>query len=192
MKTISSIIDDPITTPELEKTFETVKEELGAPFVPHFFQVWGDSPMALQGIVPPMKFILGSGELDRKVKEMIMIAVSSYRHCDYCEAAHHVFCSSMGAVPEQIDALVNTYTLPEDDNPKDKAAIDFAVKLAKDSKSSSEADFTKLKDLGYSKSEILEIIAMSGMAVFYSHLADATKITIDKGFIDALSKKELS
>ncbi len=188
MKNISAIFSNPTTTPELEKTFETIKTELGAPFVPHFFQIWGDSPMALQGIVPAMKYILGNGDLDRKLKEMIMIAVSSFKNCDYCQAAHHVFCSSMGAIPEQIENLTTSYTLSDHDNPKDKAAIDFAVKLAKDPKSSNEEDYIALKELGYSKSEVLEIIAMSGMAVFYSHLADATQITIDKAFSDALSK----
>ncbi len=187
MKTISTIFENPAITPELENTFETIKEELGAPFVPHFFQVWGDAPMALQGIVPAMKYILGSGVLDRKLKEMIMIAISSLKHCNYCETAHQVFCYSMGALPEQIESLVNAHTLPDSDNPKDKAAIDFAVKLSKKPNLSSEEDFITLKGLGYSKAEILEIIAMSGMAVFYSHLADATKINVDEGFIAALS-----
>ncbi len=187
MKTISTVINDPVTTPELQNTFETIKQELGAPFVPNFFQVWGNASKALQGIVPAMKHILGSGELDRKLKEMIMIAVSSFKQCNYCETAHQVFCSSMGAIPEQIEALVNNHSLRESDNPKDKAAIDFAVKLAKDPNSSNDEDFSSLKAVGYTESQILEIIAMSGMAVFYSHLASATKINIDKGFTEALA-----
>ncbi len=191
MKTISTILEDPITTPELENTFETIRQELGAPFVPNFFQVWGNAPHALQGIVPAMKHILGSGMLDRRLKEMIMIAVSSFKHCNYCEAAHQVFCSSMGALPEQIEHLMNKHTLREIDNPKEKAAIDFSIKLAKDPNSSNQDDFSKLEALGYSKPEILEIIGMSGMAVFYSHLASATKIKIDKGFQEALSKQSV-
>ncbi|MBP2831897.1 carboxymuconolactone decarboxylase family protein [Aquimarina sp. U1-2] len=191
MKTISSIIEDPITTEELENTFNTIKKELGAPFVPNFFQVWGHAPLALHGIVPAMKYILGSGVLNRKVKEMIMIAISSSKNCNYCETAHQVFCFAMGALPEQIECLVNEHTLSASDDPKDKAAIDFAVRLSRDPNSSSEADFEKLQKLGYSKPEILEIIAMSGMAVFYSHLAAATKINIDEGFAEALSKTEV-
>ena len=33
----------------------------------------------------------------------------------------------------------------------------------------------------------MEIIAMSGMAVFYNHLANATKINIDEGFSQILA-----
>ncbi len=192
MKTISAIIEDPITTKELENTFDTIKNELGAPFVPNFFQVWGHAPLALHGIVPAMKYILGSGLLDRRVKEMIMIAISSSKHCNYCETAHQVFCFAMGALPEQIEYLVNSHTLSETDDPKDKAAIDFAVRLSRDPNSSSKEDFERLEKLGYSKPQILEIIAMSGMAVFYSHLAAATKINIDNGFAEALSRTEMT
>ncbi len=190
MKTISTLIDNPEITPELEATFEIIKEELGAPFVPNFFQIWGYNQTALQGIVPAMKYILGSGVLDRKLKEMIMIAISSLKNCNYCETAHQVFCFSMGALPEQIEFLINSYTLPDTDNPKDKAAVDFAVRLSKHPNTSSKEDFEELQALGFSKAEILEVIAMSGMAVFYSHLADATKITIDEGFKAALSNTE--
>ncbi len=187
MKTISTIIVDSENTPELESSFQTIKEELGAPFVPNFFKVWSDAPIALQGILPAMKYILGSGELDRRLKEMIMIAISSMKDCNYCEAAHSAFCKMMGVIPEDIESLLNTHSLPEEHDIKDKIAIDFAVQLAKDPNSSSEEDIVQLKSLGYSQTEILEIIAMSGMAVFYNHLADATKVNVDSGFKATIS-----
>ena len=45
-----------------------------------------------------------------------------------------------------------------------------------------------MKFHGFDEEEIMEIIAMSGMAVFYNHLANATKINIDEGFTKILSK----
>ena len=62
------------------------------------------------------------------------------------------------------------------------------MRLAKDSHSSSEKDFQTLRQLGFDDEEIMEIIAMSGMGVFYNHLANATKINIDKGFTKIVSK----
>lgn len=84
-----------------------------------------------------MNHILTSGQVGRRLKEMIFVAISSLKSCHYCEAAHHAFCLSIGVKPEQIDGLVKNYTA-ETDNPREKAAIDFAVKFAKDSHSSSE------------------------------------------------------
>lgn len=83
MRTISKIIDDPLITPELNATFEIIKKELSAPFVPNFFKVWGTAPKVLEGIFPAMQHILVSGELDRNLKEMIMIAMSSKSCCNY-------------------------------------------------------------------------------------------------------------
>ncbi len=50
-------------------------------------------------------------------------------------------------------------------------------------------DFQTLRELGFDEEEIMEVIAMSGMSVFYNHLANATKINIDEGFTKMLSRK---
>ena len=41
------------------------------------------------------------------------------------------------------------------------------------------------------REEIMEVIAMSGMALFYNHLANATKINIDSGFKKILESKAI-
>jgi len=188
MKTISKLIDNAPISPEIKETQIKIKKALNAPFTPNFFQVWTISPESLNGIWPVMNHILTNGRVGRKLKEMIFVAISSLRGCHYCEAAHHAFCLSIGVTHEQIDSLIKNYTTDTED-PKDKAAIDFAVRLAKDSHSSSEQDFQELRGLGFDDEEIMEIIAMSGMGVFYTHLANATKINIDEGFVKMISRK---
>ncbi len=84
--------------------------------------------------------------------------------------------------------MIDNHTA-ETEDPKEKAAIDFAVKLAKDSNSSEPSDIANLRALGYDDEEIMEIIAMSGMGVFYNHLANATKIIVDQGFNDILATR---
>ncbi|MCB1948705.1 peroxidase-related enzyme [Nitrosomonas sp.] len=188
MRTISQIIDDAPVTPEIDETFKKIQNALNAPFTPHFFRVWATSPESLKGIWPVMNHILTRGRVGRRLKEMIFVAISSLKSCHYCEAAHHAFCLNIGVSQAQINTLIEDHTISETDSAKDKAAIDFAVKLAKDSHTSSEQDFETLKFHGFDEEEIMEIIAMSGMAVFYNHLANATKINIDEGFTKILSK----
>lgn len=181
MRTISDIVDNGEVTPELTKTFGKIQNALGAPFTPNFFKVWAVSEESLNGIWPVMNHILVNGKVQRKLKEMIFVAISSFNNCHYCQSAHHAFCLSIGVTEEQIDDLINLYTSPTA-TPKEKAAIDFAMKLARDPKSSSESDFEELRSLGFCDEEVMEVIAMSGMGVFYTHLANATKIVVDKGF----------
>lgn len=188
MRTISQIIDDAPLTPEIDATFNKIKTALNAPFTPHFFRVWAASPESLNGIWPVMNHILTSGRVSRRLKEMIFVAISSLKNCHYCEAAHHAFCLNIGISPTQIKKLIIDHTIDENDGAKEKAAIDFAVKLAKDSHASNEKDFQILKEHSFDEEEIMEIIAMSGMAVFYNHLANATKINIDNGFTQILNR----
>lgn len=187
MRTISQLIDDAPATPEVDAAFTEIKSALNAPFTPNFFRVWATSPESLNGIWPVMNHILTSGRVGRRLKEMIFVAISSLKNCHYCEAAHHAFCLHIGVSPAQISNLIQNHTIDKADGAKDKAAIDFAVRLAKDSHSASEKDFQVLNELGFDNEEIMEMIAMSGMAVFYNHLANATKINIDEGFKQILS-----
>lgn len=188
MGTISRIIEDAPVTPEIDAAFNKIKTALEAPFTPHFFRVWAASPESLKGIWPVMNHILTCGRVGRRLKEMIFVAISSLKSCHYCEAAHHAFCLNIGVSPAQIKSLIEYHTIEEADGAQDKAAIDFAVRLAKDSHASTEQDIQTLKGHGFDEEEIMEIIAMSGMAVFYNHLANATKINIDEGFSQILAR----
>ena len=191
MKTIGKLFDDGNATPEVQDTFKKVSEALNAHFTPHFFQVWALSPESLDGIWPVMRHILCGGRVSRKLKEMIFVAISSLKECNYCQDAHTAFCVSIGVPNKQIQSLIDDHTIgSETGNPKEKAAIDFAIKLAKDSNSAEASDISNLHKCGYNDEEIMEMIAMSGMAVFYNHLANATKIMVDQGFEDLLANRQ--
>ncbi len=181
------MVNDAIVTPELEEVYGKIQKALNAPFTPNFFKVWGASPESLKGIWPVMDNILTGGNVNRKLKEMIFVAISSLKECHYCEAAHHAFCLHIGVTHDQINDLIKSHTCEAE--VKVKTAIDYAVKLAKDSNSGTQEDFDNLISLGYSESDIMELIAMSSMAVFYNHLANATKINIDTGFTKILESK---
>ena len=108
MRTISTIVDNGEVTPSIQETFGKVQEALQAPFTPHFFQVWAVSEESLEGIWPVMRHILTSGKVSRKLKEMIFVAISSFKGCNYCQSAHHAFCLSIGVTAEQIDDLITS------------------------------------------------------------------------------------
>lgn len=188
MKTISNTFEDAATSSEVEEIFVKVAEALEAPFTPHFFRVWAISPESLKGIWPVMRHILCGGRVSRRLKEMIFVAISSLKSCNYCQDAHVAFCTTIGVPNEQIQSLIEHKSVEGGDE-KEKAAIDFAVMLANDSHAANQDEINKMKSIGYDDEEIMEIIAMSGMAVFYNHLANATSIMVDQGFKDILAGK---
>jgi alkylhydroperoxidase family enzyme len=50
----------------------------------------------------------------------------------------------------------------------------FGLKCSKNPQNHAEADYEKLRQHGLSRAEILEVIAMAGLAVYANILADAT------------------
>lgn len=185
MKHISKIFNDNEISSEVNNLLDGIKNDLNAPFVPNFFTVWADAPEALKGIFPAMKHILASGNLSRPLKEMIILAISSKSNCAYCVAAHQAFASMMGVSMEEIQSLKNNHSVLAENDPKIKLALEFAMKIAQKPNSCTAKDIEELKSVGYSKPEVLELIAMSGMSVFYNHLADATQINIDDAFMQS-------
>jgi alkylhydroperoxidase family enzyme len=60
--------------------------------------------------------------------------------------------------------------------------IKFGLKCARDPKSQTEEDYESLRHHGLKQSEIVEIIAMSALAVYANIIADATAMESDQMF----------
>ncbi len=58
----------------------------------------------------------------------------------------------------------------------------FAVKCATDPQSLTGADYKQLRDHGLKESEIVEVVAMSALAVYANIIADATTMEPDPIF----------
>ncbi|MEO1052115.1 MAG: carboxymuconolactone decarboxylase family protein [Bacteroidota bacterium] len=186
MATISPIFTQEKFSSETESVLEEIKTTMNAPFTPNFFRVWGNAPESLAGIWQVMKNVLMSGKLPRKLKETILVAVSTYGESNYCVSAHSAILKMLGVTNEEIAEIKQSLSSPS--SPQEKAALDFTVRIAKDSNCLQDKDYEELKGHGYSEEEIMELIAMSGMAVFYGLLANATKINVDEGFEQVLSQ----
>jgi alkylhydroperoxidase family enzyme len=101
---------------------------------------------------------------------MLFAAISKDRNCHYCAAAHIACCRMLGVKQSLLDDLVrdvNSISVPEV-----RDMILFGLKCSRDPQQLSEADYEKLRQHKLSQSEILELIAMSGLAVYANILAD--------------------
>ena len=127
-----------------------------------------------------MRNILVLGELSRWMKEMIFVAISVDRKCCYCTAAHVACCRMLGVSPGLLEQLVRNVNELADVKLRD--VILFAVKCSRNPQSLEERDFEQLRGHGLSQSKILELIAMSALAVYANIIADATAMSQDEMF----------
>lgn len=163
--------------PEARDTYEEFRRRMGFPSPPNFITTQGHSPNVVRGTWDLVRNVLVTGKIERWIKEMAFAAISKDRNCHYCTAAHIACCRMLGVDPAVLNSLVrdvNSIT-----NAKLRDMILFSLKCSRDPQSVSESDYAMLRRHGLGQPEILELIAMSGLAVYANIMADATGMEAD-------------
>jgi uncharacterized peroxidase-related enzyme len=140
----------------------------------------GHSLAVARGTWEAVRNILVSGEIPRWTKEMMFVAISKDRGCQYCTAAHVACCRMLGVKPEMLAELVEDISKLHD--PKLRDMISFALKCSRQPQELTESDYEALRAHAVKQSEIVEIIGMSAFAVYANIIADATAMEPDEMF----------
>ncbi len=69
---------------------------LGLPFVPNLFKSMASNPAYLEATWNQFKATMGPGELTRREKELVALAVSATNNCEYCIRAHTAALKRLG------------------------------------------------------------------------------------------------
>lgn len=160
--------------------YEEFYRKMSFPSAPNFIMTQGHSVASARGTWGLVYNVLVSGEIPRWTKEMIFVAISKDRNCQYCEAAHIACCRMLGVNSGMIDHLVrDVYSIPD---PKLREMVLFALKCSRDPQSLTADDYERLRAFGMTESVIVELIAMAGLAVYANIMADATRVEADGMF----------
>ena len=81
---------------KVKAVYEEVQRTLGIPFVPNLFKAMAANPDYLQATWNQFKAVMGPGELTRREKELVALAVSATNNCKYCIYAHTAALKGMG------------------------------------------------------------------------------------------------
>jgi uncharacterized peroxidase-related enzyme len=173
-----SIIREETASDATNRTYKEILDVKHLRFVPNFFTILANSPAALEGTWSVYRNISTRGSISEVLKEMIFVAISAAKKCEYCEAAHLAFCRILKADPETCKNLVNNLNALRPERTRD--IIRFSVKAGTDPKSLIDADYDALKRHGINDSEIIEIVAMAAFAMYAITIADALKLELDK------------
>lgn len=167
---------------ETREIYADFQRRMGFPAPPNFIKTQGHSVDVARGTWGVVQNVLVGGRLPRSVKEMMFSAISRDRGCEYCEAAHLACCRMLGVDPTNIEQVVDDIDKITPAKLRDLVA--FSVKCARSPRALEEADFASLRQHGLGQAEILEVIAMSALAVYANTIADATGMEADSMFTD--------
>lgn len=146
-----------------QKYFDICQEKLG--MVPNVLQAYAFDIEKLNAFTAMYNDIMfcesGLSKLER---EMIAVAVSSINKCFYCMTAHGAAVRQLSGDPVLGELMVMNYKAADLD-PRQRAMLDFAEKITKESSAIDEADRQILRDVGFNDRDIFDI---SSVAAFYN------------------------
>lgn len=157
---------------DTQKYFDVCQEKLG--MVPNVLQAYAfdiDKLNAFTGMYNDL--MLADSALSKLEREMIAVAVSSVNKCYYCLVAHGAAVREMSGDPQLGEALVMNYRVAKI-TAKQRAMLDFAVKLTEASAKVEEADRQALRDAGFTDRDIFDIASVAGFFNMTNRVASAT------------------
>lgn len=157
-----------------------VSERIG--FVPNVARLLAVTPSHFVGWWRYFDGLMrGPSGLSKTQREMLAVVVSAESHCPYCQAAHTAALRLRTKDAALVDRLAVNYRHVDLD-PRDRAMLDFAVKLTKTPDRCEQRDLQRLRDVGYTDEDILHIVEVTAIFNYNVRLATATGLFPNVGY----------
>ena len=159
-------------TPAMEAYFARCEEKLG--FVPNVLKSYGFDMAKLEAFVGMYNdLMLAPSGLSKLEREMIAVAVSSHNRCYYCLVAHGAAVRQLSGDPVLGELMVMNYRAARMSR-RQRAMLDFAVKLTAEPWLVEEADRERLRKAGFSARDIFDIAAVAAFFNMTNRVASVT------------------
>ena len=152
--------------------FAKCDEKLG--FVPNVLKAYAFDNAKLEAFAAMYNdLMLAPSGLSKLEREMIAVAVSAHNRCYYCLVAHGAAVRALSGDPALGELMVMNYRAANLDR-RQRAMLDFAVKLTAEPYAVGEADREALRHAGFSDRDIWDIGAVTGFYNMSNRIASAT------------------
>ena len=151
-----------------------VQEKSG--FVPNVFLALSHRPDECRAFFAYHDALMDKeGGLSRAEREMIVVATSNANQCQYCVVAHGAILRIRAKNPLVADQVAVNYR-KADITPKQKAMLDFAMKVCLRSGEINDADFETLRGHGFTDEDIWDIGAIAAFFGLSNRMANMTSM----------------
>jgi uncharacterized peroxidase-related enzyme len=149
-----------------------VQEKSG--FVPNVFLTLACRPEEFRAFFAYHDALMDKdGGLTKAEREMIVVATSSANQCHYCVIAHGAILRIRAKNPRIADQIAVNYR-KADITPRQRAMLDFAMKVSIEANKISEADFADIASHGFSNDDVWDIAAISAFFAMSNRIANVT------------------
>ena len=159
---------------DIRETILDVQEKSG--FVPNVFLALANRPDEFRAFFAYHDALMEKeGGLTKGEREMIVVATSAHNQCIYCVVAHGAILRIREKNPQLADQIATNYR-KADITPRQKAMLDFALKVSKCSHEIYNADIDDMRELGFSNDDIWDIGAISALFALSNRMANLTSM----------------
>jgi len=151
-----------------------VQEKSG--FIPNVFLVLAHRPDEFRAFFAYHDALMEKpGNLTKAEREMIVVATSNANQCQYCVVAHGAILRIRAKNPLIADQVAVNYR-KADITPRQKAMLDFAMKVSAHAYEVGDDDFDTLQQHGFTQDDIWDIAGIAAFFGLSNRMANVTSM----------------
>ncbi|WP_448167910.1 peroxidase-related enzyme [Burkholderia ambifaria] len=159
---------------DIRERIAAVQEKSG--FIPNVFLTLAHRPDEFRAFMAYHDALMDKpGNLTKAEREMIVVATSAVNQCQYCVIAHGAILRIRAKDPLIADQVATNYR-KADLTVRQKAMLDFAMKVSQSAHLVCEADFDTLKSHGFTEEDVWDIAAISAFFGMSNRIANVTNM----------------
>jgi uncharacterized peroxidase-related enzyme len=168
-------------TPEISDLPEDIRTRILAVqeksgFVPNVFLVLAHRPDEFRAFFAYHDALMEKpGSLTKAEREMIVVATSNANQCQYCVIAHGAILRIRAKDPLIADQVAINYR-KADITPRQKAMLDFAMKVSLEAYAVGDADIAALGSHGFTEDDVWDIAAIAAFFAMSNRLANVSNM----------------
>jgi uncharacterized peroxidase-related enzyme len=165
---------------DIRTRIEEVQEKSG--FIPNVFLTLAHRPDEFRAFFAYHDALMDRpGNLTKAEREMIVVATSTVNQCQYCVIAHGAILRIRAKNTLVADQVAINYR-KADITLRQKAMLDFGMKVSARAQEVGDEDFAALRDHGFDDDDIWDISAIAAFFGMSNRLANVTSMRPNEEF----------
>lgn len=165
---------------DIQELFARNRQKPG--FVPNVFQAYALRPAALRGFLALYDALMSEESgLSKAEREMIAVAVSAQNQCHYCLVSHGAALRVRAKNAPLADTVAANYRVAPL-TARQRAMLDYALKVTRASAEVSEQDLTELRNHGFGDADIFDITQIAAFFNYSNRVASALGLRPNEEF----------
>jgi 4-carboxymuconolactone decarboxylase len=165
---------------DIRERIEAVQEKSG--FIPNVFLMLAHRPDEFRAFFAYHDALMDKpGNLTKAEREMIVVATSNANHCQYCVVAHGAILRIRAKDPFIADLVAINYR-KADITDRQKAMLDFAMKVSQSAHLVGDVDIEQLKTYGFDEEDAWDIASIAAFFGLSNRMANVTSIRPNREF----------